>query len=70
MTYGLYVISIYYCLPSFIRERLIFREDNHLVNIKRREYVCYMFSLNIFYFNQYEKGLGKKFYQHYIKPSP
>ena len=22
------------------------------------------------YFNQYEKGLGKKFYQHYIKPSP
>ena len=27
-------------------------------------------SLNIFYFNQYEKGSGKKFYQHYIKPSP
>ena len=34
------------------------------------ENVCFEFSLNIFYFNQYEKGLGKKFYQHYIKPSP
>ena len=29
-----------------------------------------LFSLNIFYFNQYEKRLGKKFYQHYIKPIP
>ena len=43
---------------------------SHLLARAHTYFSYKILSLNLFYFNQYEKRSGKKFYQHYIKPSP